>query len=524
VNLACGHITSKMKEQAIAYKDGRVGGYLVGKTHKQGGIQIVNVDSGQPIEAQDGEVIIMEEAVNSPERNDFNGETLTNKEILSRINEKAGGVSFMEEGGQLKHGACCFTSKDHRYRYNGRDLTGMEVLQEMAKGGKVDCGCQHMPEDLKVAHRFLPVHVGKGAQLPATFNETEQQVIDHFRQFPRSYVTLYGHDKKDISGLIDGNLVYATGMLNTGYMDVFLTPEGRKLLFPLRAESGAQLNTYAQPLILKRGGETETIQQYFKGVKATYKNPYEINRAIEELLDSHPTNLNLSSEEKQFLTYYTGYGGLEKFGAEGIGILYEYYTPSAIAEIMWGLAYKYGYKGGAVLEPACGIGEFFKFLPDRYTDAVGYEINPYSARIAGILYPTVFIENKSFEELFIKGRNTVKNKIEGLKKFSLVIGNPPYGNFEGKFAGLGERSYSRAKNYIDYFIFRGLDLLEPGGLLIYIVGSEVQAGGVPFLGQEKNLVKKEIWERSKLLDAYRLPNGVFERTDVLSDIIVLQKK
>jgi hypothetical protein len=27
-----------------------------------------------------------------------------------------------------------------------------------------------------------------------------------------------------------------------------------------------------------------------------------------------------------------------------------------------------------------------------------------------------------------------------------------------------------------------------------------------------------------LIDAYRLPNGVFERTDVVSDIIVLKKK
>lgn len=89
---------------------------------------------------------------------------------------------------------------------------------------------------------------------------------------------------------------------------------------------------------------------------------------------------------------------------------------------------------------------------------------------------------------------------------------------------MGERDYTHAANYIDYFIFRGLDLLYPGGLLIMVVGAEVASGGRPFLQQQMNACKKEIAEKSKLLDAYRLPNGVFERTDVLTDIIVLQKK
>lgn len=89
---------------------------------------------------------------------------------------------------------------------------------------------------------------------------------------------------------------------------------------------------------------------------------------------------------------------------------------------------------------------------------------------------------------------------------------------------MGEKNYTRAGNYIDYFIFRGLDLLDPGGLLVFIVGAEVASGGKCFLSQQMNKCKDEIMEKSDLLDAYRLPNGVFERTDVLSDIIVLRKK
>jgi len=94
----------------------------------------------------------------------------------------------------------------------------------------------------------------------------------------------------------------------------------------------------------------------------------------------------------------------------------------------------------------------------------------------------------------------------------------------GKYAGMGEKSYTKSNNYIDYFINRGLDLLEKDGLLIYIIGTEVAAGGTPFLMQQMNEAKRIISQKANLLDAYRLPNGLFDTTDVVTDIIVLQKK
>jgi outer membrane protein assembly factor BamD (BamD/ComL family) len=94
----------------------------------------------------------------------------------------------------------------------------------------------------------------------------------------------------------------------------------------------------------------------------------------------------------------------------------------------------------------------------------------------------------------------------------------------GIYAGMGEKSYTKANNYIDYFISRGLDLLKTDGLLIYVIGTEVAAGGIPFLAQNTNPVKKAIAAKADLVDAYRLPNGLFERTDVLTDIVVFKKK
>jgi adenine-specific DNA methylase len=110
-----------------------------------------------------------------------------------------------------------------------------------------------------------------------------------------------------------------------------------------------------------------------------------------------------------------------------------------------------------------------------------------------------------------------------MTKYDLIIGNPPYGEIEGYYMGMGEIDYTNSANFVDYFITRGLDLLNKGGLLIYIIGTEVANGGTPFLQKGLTKVKKIINSKAELVDAYRLPNGVFEFTDVLSDIVVFKK-
>ena len=88
---------------------------------------------------------------------------------------------------------------------------------------------------------------------------------------------------------------------------------------------------------------------------------------------------NYSSEEKVFIRKYSGYGGLDKYGKGGKGSFFEYYTPTEIIERMWGLAYKYGYDNGSVLETSVGTGEFFRYAP-KDARLVGYEISEYSGK------------------------------------------------------------------------------------------------------------------------------------------------
>jgi sugar lactone lactonase YvrE len=62
------------------------------------------------------------------------------------------------------------------------------------------------------------------------------------------------------------------------------------------------------------------------------------------------------------------------------------------------------------------------------------------------------------------------------------------------------------------------------GLLIYIIGAEVAAGGKPWLDSGPSKCKEMIEKKGKLIDAYRLPEGVFARTNVVSDIVVFKKR
>jgi hypothetical protein len=271
--------------------------------------------------------------------------------------------------------------------------------------------------------------------------------------------------------------------------------------------------------------------EYFKGLNATYKNPYVLNRAIQEYIEENKSKQTpWTEDERNFIAKFSGYGGLEKFGdftnEELKGLLYEYYTPDEIVKKMWGLAYKYGYGssiGTDIVETSAGTGNFFKYAP---TDAhkVAYEINPVSVDIIKILYPGVEVHQMPFEKLFIKRNTSIGAKTNDLPKFSLCIGNPPYAKISSFYFKMGEDRYTRAQTYTEYFISRGLDLLVPGGLLIYVVGAEQYNGGKMFLDSGITPAKELIHEKADLVDAYRLPANLFERTGVSTEILVFKKR
>jgi hypothetical protein len=78
--------------------NGKKGGMLKGKLHRDGGIKAIVTDADVPVELEGGEVIITRPAVADPTVRTLKG---TNKEILSEVNQSGGGVPIYEKGGEV---------------------------------------------------------------------------------------------------------------------------------------------------------------------------------------------------------------------------------------------------------------------------------------------------------------------------------------------------------------------------------------------------------------------------------------
>lgn len=243
-----------------------------------------------------------------------------------------------------------------------------------------------------------------------------------------------------------------------------------------------------------------------------YKNQYELNNAISNYVNNKKDS-TLSKEEETFLREYTGSGGQIKHGATGKGVLYEYYTPKEIVSFCWWLV-KQHYEGDTckVLEPSCGTGRFLEHVSqDSRFKLTGIECDSTSSKIASLLYPKADIKHCDFESLFIKNNRSSEYD---QSTFNVVIGNPPYGVFQNYYKGLGEGA--KCSRYEDYFVTRGLDLLEDDGLLVMVLPSL-------FLNKTKRSTLKDIFKKCALVSAYRLPKGSFDTTEIGTDIVVLRK-
>jgi hypothetical protein len=118
----------------IKHNQGAAGGYLVGNRHSEGGIKAVNKSTGQPLEMEGGEVVITRKAVSDPTKRSFNGKLMTNREILSTINQSGGGVAFAE-GGEIPD---TIDFIDSVLEYEGEQVDASRVLEKMATGGQID--------------------------------------------------------------------------------------------------------------------------------------------------------------------------------------------------------------------------------------------------------------------------------------------------------------------------------------------------------------------------------------------------
>ena len=244
------------------------------------------------------------------------------------------------------------------------------------------------------------------------------------------------------------------------------------------------------------------------------KKPLKEVKSIREkclnLLNSKKDH-EFTQEDKKLLSQYEGGGGTGEENRSTSGVLYEFYTPNSVVNKVWELVDSYAPNAKTVLEPSGGTGRFIQGRDKNECTLI--ELDKTSSRIASILHPNAEVKNQAFQELFFKDGVIHKENYEG-KKYDLVIGNPPYGDYTGIYKGKGEgEKHSR---YEQYFIERGLDTLNENGILAFVLPSS-------FLSNGENEGKRLIASKGELIDAWRLPAGVFNTTDVGTDIVIIKK-
>jgi N12 class adenine-specific DNA methylase len=185
-----------------------------------------------------------------------------------------------------------------------------------------------------------------------------------------------------------------------------------------------------------------------------------------------------------------------------------HYTDPPTVQAMWDMVRQMGFKGGRVLEPSIGIGNFFGLMPRdlmAQSTLTGIELDPTTGGMAKLLYPEAGV--------FIKGYQDSKTPDNF---YDLVIGNWPF-----DATPPADRRYNRLKPTLhDYFYLKALDQTRPGGLVIGITS----AGTMDKLDRAARM---EMARKGELVAAFRLPTGAFEKyagTKVVTDIIILRKR
>ena len=189
-------------------------------------------------------------------------------------------------------------------------------------------------------------------------------------------------------------------------------------------------------------------------------------------------------------------------------IINAHYTDPDTVQTMWDMVRHFGFKGGRVLEPSIGIGNFFSLMPRDLMDAsdlTGIEMDSVSAGMAKMLHPQSNIQVKGYQE-----SQTANNF------YDLVIGNWPFSDNKP-----ADREYNHLNASLhDFFFVKALDQVRPGGLVIGITSHST-------MDKKSPKIRRWLAARGELVTAIRLPSGQFGKyagTKVVTDIIVLKKK
>lgn len=265
---------------------------------------------------------------------------------------------------------------------------------------------------------------------------------------------------------------------------------------------------------------------YSKGAKAKYADNV---AAIKVLQTVERERRNATPDEQAVLARYSGWGGIadafdeskdswhseyvelrsllsdSEYKAARASTLTAFYTEPYIINSIYTALEHFGFKGGYILDPSMGTGNFFGNMPREMAEnsrLFGVELDSLTSRIAKQLYPNADIRHKGFEQVKYAD-----------KTFDVVVGNVPFGDFKPYDPGYDDEYYIH-----DYFFIKSLDKLKAGGIAALITSNGT-------LDKYSKQARLEMYRRADLIGAIRLPNNAFKTagTEAVTDILFFQK-
>ena len=235
--------------------------------------------------------------------------------------------------------------------------------------------------------------------------------------------------------------------------------------------------------------------------------------------------------EQELLAKYVGWGGLAndffddynpKFSKEREELknlvsdkeysdmkqssLTAYYTNPALIRQIWDKLERDGFKGGKILDPSMGTGNFFAAMPKHLrekSELYGVELDTITGAIAKHLHPNAHIEVKGFETVAFNDNS-----------FDLVISNVPFANIR-----IADNKYDKPYMIHDYFVKKSLDLVHDGGQVTIISSTGT-------MDKRTENILQDIRETTEFLGGVRLPDTAFKAiagTNVTTDMLFFQK-
>lgn len=279
--------------------------------------------------------------------------------------------------------------------------------------------------------------------------------------------------------------------------------------------------------------------------------------AIETAVNIHVQGRTATTDEKEILSRYSGFGGIKEvlnIGTDNpvtdnmaeplnrlekalrtwtgedetmyrtliesikASVLTAFYTPQfiveAVARQIHDTFQQNGLQMRSLLEPSAGIGGFLPVaMPGTHSYA--FEKDCITGLILSLLHDDTDTVTAGFETI---GEQDFEHS-----KFDVITSNIPFGNFKVFDADLWKKGgicEQTTKTIHNYFFVKAMELLAEGGLLAFITSRGVaDTPGNKF-------VREYLVNHADLISAVRMPDTLFIQTsgiEVGSDLLVFQK-